>query len=42
LQILEKDPGRFDGLLATMDWMIEQQISHMGTDTWLSNYRSKE
>ena len=42
LQILEKHPGRFEGLLATMDWMIEQQISHMGSDTWLRNYRSKE
>ena len=42
LQTLEHDPSRFDSLLATMDWMIEQQISHMGNETWLNNYRSKE
>jgi len=38
LQQLESDPCRFDSLLETMDWMIEQQISRMGSDTWLNNY----
>lgn len=42
LQQLEPDPDRFDSLLTTMDWMIEQQISRMGTETWLSNYQQKE
>ncbi|HLT64214.1 MAG TPA: tRNA-uridine aminocarboxypropyltransferase [Pseudohongiella sp.] len=42
LQLLENNPGRFDSLLAVMDWMIEKQISHMGEETWLKNYRSEE
>ncbi|MBU2098853.1 MAG: DTW domain-containing protein [Gammaproteobacteria bacterium] len=39
LQQLEPDPGRFDTLLATMDWVINQQIKHMGSDIWQSNYQ---
>jgi hypothetical protein len=38
LQTLETEPERFDSLLATMDWVVNQQIKYMGDDTWQSNY----
>jgi hypothetical protein len=38
LQTLETEPERFDRLLDTMDWVINQQIKYMGDDTWRSNY----
>lgn len=36
---LEGPPKRFDGLLKTMDWMIEQQIRSMGEAVYQANYR---
>lgn len=38
LQQIETEPERFDSLLSTMDWVVDQQINHMGSDTWRSNY----
>lgn len=39
LNVLEGAPKRFDGLLKTMDWMIEQQIRLMGEAVYQANYR---
>ena len=41
LQKLEPEPARFDSLLSTMDWVIDQQIKRMGHDTFQSNYLNK-
>lgn len=38
LQQLEPDPARFDSLISTMDWVVDQQIKYMGNSTWRSNY----
>lgn len=38
LQQLEPAPERFNALLSTMDWVVDQQINRMGSDTWHSNY----
>lgn len=38
LSTLEKTPEKYQSLLATMDWMIQQQIGHMGVDTFTRNY----
>lgn len=38
LQQLENEPARFDSLLTTMDWVVDQQIEHMGSAVWQSNY----
>lgn len=42
LQQLESEPARFNSLLATMDWVVDQQIKHMGKDTWQSNYQKQD
>lgn len=38
LQQLETQPARFNSVLSTMDWVVDQQIERMGSDTWQSNY----
>lgn len=35
LQQLEDEPARFDSLLATMDWVVDQQIKHRCNDARL-------
>jgi len=38
LSALEKDSEKYQPLLATMDWMIQQQIEKMGEETFARNY----
>lgn len=38
LGVLEQRPSHYAGLLATMDAMIDRQISRMGLDTYARNY----
>lgn len=38
LELLEGSPGRYAGLLAVMDWMIDQQIARMGEAVYRRNY----
>ena len=38
LATVERNDRSFEGLLATMDWVIEQQIRHMGDVVYQSNY----
>lgn len=42
LETLESAPGRYQPLLDTMDWMIEQQISAMGREVYERNYLKNE
>lgn len=41
LGVLEQDPLKFRPLLRAMDWMVDQQITHMGEDVYASNYLGK-
>ncbi len=38
LTYLEQEPTKYQPLLYTMDWMIEQQIKAMGSDVFERNY----
>jgi DTW domain-containing protein YfiP len=38
LATVESNDRSFEGLLATMDWVIDQQIRHMGDVVYQSNY----
>jgi len=38
IELLEAAPGKYISLLKIMDWMIAQQISHMGTSRLKNNY----
>lgn len=38
LATVERNVRSFEGLLATMDWVIDQQIRHMGDIVYKSNY----
>jgi DTW domain-containing protein YfiP len=38
LATLERDGHSFEGLLTTMDWVIDQQIRHMGDVVYQSNH----
>ncbi|MDP3516742.1 MAG: tRNA-uridine aminocarboxypropyltransferase [Pseudohongiella sp.] len=42
LETLEFAPGKLDSMLATMDWVVDQQIRYMGHDVYQSNYQDKE
>lgn len=42
LETVEQAPGRYQPLLRVMDWVIDQQIRHMGEATWRRNYRDAE
>ncbi len=42
LATVERNDRSFEGLLATMDWVIDQQISHMGDRVYQSNYLIQE
>lgn len=39
LEKLEREPGRYHSLLRVMDWMIDQQIRHMGESVYRRHYR---
>lgn len=39
LETLEREPGRYHSLLRVMDWMIDQQIRHMGEAVYRRHYR---
>lgn len=38
LEQVERSPGRYQALLRVMDWMIDQQIRHMGESTYHQHY----
>ncbi|MEX1197618.1 MAG: tRNA-uridine aminocarboxypropyltransferase [Pseudohongiellaceae bacterium] len=38
LETLEREPGRYHSLLQVMDWMIDQQIHHMGDSVYRRHY----
>ncbi|MEH6605035.1 MAG: tRNA-uridine aminocarboxypropyltransferase [Pseudomonadales bacterium] len=38
LQTLEQAPDKYQGLLTTMDWIIDQQIKAMGQELYERNY----
>ena len=38
LELLEAAPGKYTSLLSAMDWMLAQQISHIGASRLQSNY----
>jgi len=38
LEFLEASPGRYAGLLAVMDALVDEQIRHMGPDTYQGHY----
>lgn len=39
LALLERDTEKYKPLLASMDWMIDQQIKAMGVDVYQTNYK---
>ncbi len=39
LSTLEHDDAKYQSLLDTMDWMINQQIKYMGEDVYRKNYK---
>lgn len=41
LKQLDPQPEQFDSLLATMDWMVDQQIKYMGDAVWQGNYLNR-
>ncbi len=38
---LEQDTGKFRPILKAMDWMVDQQIAHMGEHVYMSNYAGR-
>ena len=41
LASLEKNPDKYQALLDTQEWMVEQQINAMGKEVYLSNYAGR-
>jgi len=42
LETLETPVRKLGSMLATMDWVVDQQIRYMGHDVYQSNYQDKE
>jgi len=42
LSVLEHEASKYKPMLSVMDWMIDQQIQHMGQDVYAANYAGKQ